>query len=540
MYKKLIIMNIELLDCTLRDGGYNNDWEFGHDTMVGIFERVVSAGVDYLELGFMDQRRPFDMNRSIMPDSDSMQKIYGKLDRKNTKLVGMIDFGTCDISNIQPCKDCYLDGIRVIFKKHLREQAMAFCKQLKDLGYIVFSQLVSITSYSDEELMDLIRLVNEVKPYAVSIVDTYGLLHKNNLFHYYELLEKYVDQSIAIGYHSHNNFQLAYANSIELINYHKDKARTLLCDGSLFGMGKGAGNAPIELLCMYMNDNYGTNYHLSQLLEAIDTNILELYNKYHWGYGMKPFIAASNDCHPNYVSYLLDKQTLSVKSINEILKNLEGDKKLLYDKNYIEQLYIDYQKSECDDVDTYFGLTKLLKGKNILVLGPGKTIKDKKEVIVDFISKNQPYVISINYLPEGLPTDCLFITNSKRYNQQMTSISENEGRIKLIATSNLTRTHSKFDYTLDYESLIDRDAVVMDNSFIMLLKVLSKVSVDHVYLAGFDGYTSDADNYYSSKMEYEFVKRLGQEINAYVDKTLPEIRKQLNIIFITPTEYKSE
>ena len=122
----------------------------------------------------------------------------------------------------------------------------------------------------------------------------------------------------------------------------------------------------------------------------------------------------------------------------------------------------------------------------------------------------------------------------------MTSISENEGSIKLIATSNLTRTHSSFDYTLDYESLIDRDAVVMDNSFIMLLKVLAKVSVDHVYLAGFDGYTSNADNYYSSKMEYEFVKRLGQDINAYVDKILPEIRKKINITFITPTEYKSK
>lgn len=89
--------NITLLDCTLRDGCYNNDWEFGHDTLVSVFERVVSAEVDYLELGFMDQRRSFDINRSIMPDSASMQKIYGKLDQKKTKLVGMIDFGTCDI-----------------------------------------------------------------------------------------------------------------------------------------------------------------------------------------------------------------------------------------------------------------------------------------------------------------------------------------------------------------------------------------------------------------------------------------------------------
>ncbi len=530
-------MKIELLDCTLRDGGYNNDWEFGHDTLVSVYERIVSAEIDFLELGFLDQRRPFDINRSIMPDTECMRKIYGKLDRKKTKLVGMIDFGTCDITNIQPCKDCFLDGIRVIFKKHLREPAMAFCKQLKDMGYIVFSQLVSITSYTDEELMDLIRLVNDVKPYAVSMVDTYGLLHKNNLFHYYELLDKYVDPDVAVGYHSHNNFQLAYANSIELINYHKDKPRTLLCDGSLFGMGKGAGNAPIELLCMYMNDNYGTHYHISQLLEAIDSNILDLYNKYHWGYGMKPFIAASNDCHPNYVSYLLDKKTLSVKSINEILKGLKGDKKLLYDKDYIEQLYIDYQKSECADDNEYKELTKLFEGKNVLVLGPGKSMILEEARIDQYIADKKPYIISINYLPETIKADCIFITNSKRYNQQMTAISEKTDQIKLIATSNLTRTHSKFDYTLDYENLIDREAVFMDNSFIMLLKALIRANVKSVSLAGFDGYTTNDDSYFSSQMEYDFVKRMGNEINDYVNKTLPELRKQIDIRFITSTIY---
>ena len=107
----------------------------------------------------------------------------------------------------------------------------------------------------------------------------------------------------------------------------------------------------------------------------------------------------------------------------------------------------------------------------------------------------------------------------------------------MIATSNLTRTHGVFDYTIDYESLIDRDAVFMDNSFIMMLKVLTKAGVKHVALAGFDGYSSDSDNYFSSKMEYDFAKRLGQEINAYVNKVLPEINKQIEIEFITSTLY---
>jgi len=376
-----------------------------------------------------------------------------------------------------------------------------------------------------------------VKPYAVSIVDTYGLLHKGKLFHYYEMIEKHLDVGIAIGYHSHNNFQLAYANCIELINHHADSGRTLLCDGSLFGMGKGAGNAPIELLSTYMRDNYDKEYHVSQLLEAIDSNILPLYSEYHWGYSLKAFIAASNDCHPNYVSYLLDKKTLSVKSINEILKKLEGDAKLLYNKNYIEQLYVDYQKSSGSDMSVYERLGELFTGRERLVLGPGRTTTSEKDRIAAHITAAKPFVIAINYVPAVFAVDALFLTNSKRYNQQITAITERAGQLKLIATSNLTRTNGNFDYTLDYESLIDRNAVFMDNSFIMLLNVLAKSDVDSVSLAGFDGYSPDEDNYYASRMEYEFAKRLGSEINAYVDAKLPELRKQMNISFVTTTRY---
>ena len=71
---------VKLLDCTLRDGGYVNDWKFGHDNLVCIFERMVDAGIDFIEIGFLDERRAFDMDRSIMPDTDSVARIYGKLD----------------------------------------------------------------------------------------------------------------------------------------------------------------------------------------------------------------------------------------------------------------------------------------------------------------------------------------------------------------------------------------------------------------------------------------------------------------------------
>ena len=527
------------MDCTLRDGGYVNDWNFGQDTLINVFERVTASGVEFIELGFLDERRPYDPNRSIMPDTECMNRIYGGLPGGNARLLGMIDYGTCSIEHIQPCNETVLDGIRVIFKKHLREPALAFCRQLKDLGYMVFAQLVSITSYEDEELRDLIRLANEVKPYAVSMVDTYGLMHKSRLFHYYDLLNQELAPEISIGFHAHNNFQLGYSNCVELLERHRGCDRPILCDGTLYGMGKSAGNAPTELLSMYMNANFGKHYDIGMILEAIDSSLMDIFKLTPWGYTMKFFIAASNDCHPNYVSYLLDKKTLPIMAVNEILKGLKGEKKLLYDKALIERLYLDYQKNYCDDTAAYRELARELAGRPILVLGPGHSIVEEADTISAYVAEAGPTIIAINYCPASWHPDYLFLTNYKRYIQQAGTIGRRRDAYRIIATSNITRASGQFDYTLDYESLIDKSGVFPDNSFLMLLRVLLRIGVPDVVLAGFDGYSVNQEsNYFSSRMEYEFVKMKGEEINADVNRFLSRIRDRMSVRFLTHTKYK--
>jgi len=528
---------IKLLDCTLRDGGYINDWNFGHDNLVSVFERLVDAGVDIIEIGFLDDRREFDINRSIMPDTDSVGKIFGELDRKQAMVVGMIDYGTCALSNISPAKDSFLDGIRVIFKKHLREQAMAYCGELKKLGYKVFAQLVSVTSYDDDEMLDLVRLANHYKPYAVSMVDTYGLMHQNNLLHYFKLLDDNLDPEIGLGYHAHNNFQMGYANCIAMLSNKIE--RTMVVDGTIYGMGKSAGNAPIELIAMHMNHALGKDYRISQMLEAIDSNIIQFYTPAAWGYNMFYYLAASNDCHPNYVSYLMEKRTLSVKSINEILGKLEGEKKLLYDKNYIEALYVDYEKNEINDEEDRIALGELLRGKNILVLGPGATMESDtvKKKILRYVEEEHPTVISINYIPKSLRPDYVFLSNSKRYLQLASKLSRTSQTI--IATSNLTETTTgAFAYRLNYSSLIDLNTEIIDNSLVMLLKALISIGVDKVQLAGFDGYSLRASNYVQANMEYDFIKKKVGYLNAYVTEFLESVKDQLTVEFLTKSHYE--
>ena len=142
---------IKLLDCTLRDGGYVNDWNFGHNNLVSVFERMVDANIDIIEIGFLDDRRPFDINRSIMPDTDSVEKIYGGLDRKQAMVVGMIDYGTCKLENIKPCSESFLDGIRVKINVCLNFNNLMFRKRGGFLRWI-FKKSISRNLYLQMKL----------------------------------------------------------------------------------------------------------------------------------------------------------------------------------------------------------------------------------------------------------------------------------------------------------------------------------------------------------------------------------------------------
>lgn len=530
-----------LLDCTLRDGGYVNDWEFGYDTIINIYERLVAAKVDMIEVGFIDASRPYDMNRSIFPDTAGVKRTFDGFDKGESLVVGMIDYGTCPIENVKLQKDSYLDGIRVIFKKEKMHPAIEFCRQIKQKGYKVFAQAVSITSYDERSFDELLGLVNELEPDFFSLVDTYGLLHKEDLQKYLQMADEGLKPSIGLGYHAHNNFQLAYSNCIEFLE--QPMKRKMLVDASLYGMGKSAGNAPIELLSMFMNDHCGKAYQVKQLLEAIDVNIMDIYRKMPWGYAFKFYLSAANDCHPNYVTYLQEKRKLSVKSISEILDAISPEKKLLYDADYIEQLYLRYQAKECKDTKDREKLRKLwLDGEKIrpvLLLGPGKNIALQREKVAACIESFKPLIIAINFVPEEFVPGALFISNSKRYVQLLPKLTHFSPAIPVIATSNVTSADVPFDYTLNYATLLDEKARVADNSLVMFLKLLKQLGTDKVFLAGFDGFKkAETANYVNENMEYEFTREKALQLNQDTEDSLRRQGLSDMVCFITDTLYQ--
>lgn len=528
--------DIKLLDCTLRDGGYVNDWNFGYDSIISIYKRLSNAGIDIIELGFLDERRDFDINRTIMPNTQVLKGIYGKYP-SNSLLVAMIDYGTCSLENIEDCKDSFIDGIRVIFKKSKIQQALDFCVKLKEKGYKVFVQPVSVTSYTYEEMIELVSRVNRIMPYAMSIVDTYGLLDKDKLLKYLMIIHENLDKNIGIGYHSHNNFQLAYANCIEYLKYISN--RMCIVDASVYGMGKGAGNANVELVANYLNIHYDKCYNIDHILEIIDTDILRIFKNQPWGYSLKYYLAAMHDCHPNYVTNLLNKKTLSIEAVNMLLTQIPSESKLLYNEDLIEQSYSAYQQTISNDpsINSYF--INCFSNRELLVLGPGESVIREKDRIDQFIKEKKPIIISANCLIPDYQIDYVFISNSKRYSQLIRILENTESQI--IVTNNITVLDEKRTFNISYgDHIFMRKEKIIDNALIVFLNFLSKIGVTNVSLAGFDGFSNITKNYFNEFYEFYSTVNNNETANQDTIYALNILKEKISINFLTPSIYNGD
>lgn len=523
---------IRLLDCTLRDGGFINEWKFGEACITNIFERLELAGIDIIEVGYLRDYVPDNVDETQFPNTAAIGRVIPQKVKNSSLTVAIVDLGDCGIEHIQPKTETVLDGIRVTFKRHELRDAVAYCKALKEKGYLVSMQPVSFMDYSPQDVLNLVEAANVLEPFAVCIVDTYGFMNKRDLLRYYSLMDATLKPEIALGYHSHNNFQLAYSNAVELVEQFTE--REMIVDCSVMGMGKGAGNAATELMALYMNNNMGGNYDLNQILEIADTYIEKERKKNYWGYSLKYYLAASNNCHHKYVSFLLDKKTLSIKSVNEIISHIAPDRKTRYDEAHITQLYNEFQKRSNSGENPYKKLRAEIGDASVLIVAPGSSLVKQTEQIRKYIKENRPYIISINHISELYPPHAVFISNHKRYGQIALSLNKHPGNARIITTSNINPTTLLADYVLNYSSLLVEDPSISDNATLMLMNALIQMGVSAVSLAGFDGYKPDGNNYFDEHWDF-----MGHEWdqNQSISRAVQDMSRKLQINFVTDTLY---
>lgn len=531
--------NIRLLDCTLRDGGYINDWNFGKHTIQDVLKKLIESNVDYVEVGFLRDCE-YEPDKSLFNNCAEIAKILPE-NRGKTKFTAMSLHNKYSIDKLEPYDGKTIDAIRVTFHDYDIDEGLAYIRKVKEKGYKVFVNPINIMGYSDEMILQLLKKVNELHPYAFSIVDTFGSMMKDDLLRIYSLIEHNLSKDIVIGLHLHENLALSYSLAQDFINM-KASDRECVIDASMLGMGRSPGNLCMELIMDYMNKRQSGHYDVNPVLDGIDDHIARLKQIEAWGYDTAYSISAKYNLHRNYAEFLLDKGRLRAKQINQILGSVEAGKKTAYDEAYIERLYQDFQNNAIDDAQVLQQLSQELAHKNCLILAPGASILEEKDKVAAYIEKERPVVLSANFVPDGYHADYVFCCNAVR----LETILGKKNLPKLVITSNLVdmceeemrqeRGHVAEMLGVNYMDLSFRDNEPSDNSVIMLLRLLKKLEVGHVALAGFDGYQADHKaNYVADYMASQHTK--GEEENKKIKGYMEQLEKQMEIQYVTKSLY---
>lgn len=524
--------NIKILDCTLRDGGYINNWNFGYDNILKVATGLNEAKLDIIEIGFINENEKYDLSRTMFNNTKQINEILDKIPNIKSQIVAMIMIGKCGIENIQDRKDTKIDGIRVCFKKHQIDDAYEYCKLIQDKGYDLFLQPASVTDYKKEDILYLINKFKDLKVKAYYIVDTHGIMREKDVLKYYKLFNDNLAENIPIGFHSHNNLQLSFSNSQALIN--KKSKRTIYIDSSVQGMGRGAGNLCTELITQHLNYIKYGKYNILPILKLVDECINPIFKETPWGYNVAYYIASINECHPNYSTFLSNKQTIGVEDINYIMKQIPADKKRNYDEKLILELYTNYLSNKYDDTKDKQKLKEIIGNKSILLLAPGKSLKKEENKIVDFINNNDCYIISINFISKNIKSDALFISNLKRAKE----IDFDEINMEVLYTSNIDIKNKK-SLKFNYSRYLNDYDYISDNSALLLINILKEIGYENIFIAGFDGYDISNDkNYFDNSLmpsiDNEILLKFNKEISKYISDL------DIKISFITKSNYNKK
>lgn len=326
--------NVKLLEVTLRDGGYVNDFNFDNNTSRSIIKSLQDANIDFVEIGILGKTQ--DVESTKFNSINDAEKLIEDLDN-DQKYVIMANYSDIDKFEFSEAKK--IKYIRIAFFKPDCYKALECSELLKDLGFNVFLQAMATHMYTNEELIKFILEVNKVKPYSFSLVDSFSTFYDDDIEKYYNIINNYLDVNIVFGFHGHNGLQLANSNSIKFINLANN--RDVIIDSSVYGMGRGAGNASTELLTKYLNEKNLADYDIFKILDIYNNYLQNIYNKSKWGYELKHYISSLNKVNPAYIWYLNNININNTYMINYILKQIPENKKHNLDIELIEKIVKD-------------------------------------------------------------------------------------------------------------------------------------------------------------------------------------------------------
>ncbi len=285
---------IKVLDCTVRDGGLVNDHRFNDEFVGALYRTCVEAGIDYMEVGYKASKKIFARDAFGVwkhCDEDDLRRVTGD-NQTSLKLSAMADAEKSDWrTDILPKDKSVLDVIRVAFYAHQVSEAVDMIKDAHDKGYETTANLMAVSRNTEQEVDQVLELVADSPAGTIVVVDSFGSMYAEQV----ELLvKKYLqfgkDRGKEVGIHAHNNQQLAFANTIEAIIHGANRV-----DATMGGMGRGAGNCPMELLIGFLRN---PKFHIRPIYAFLQDCIEPLRREIEWGPYVQYMITGQLNQHP--------------------------------------------------------------------------------------------------------------------------------------------------------------------------------------------------------------------------------------------------
>ena len=288
---------LRVLDCTIRDGGLVNNHQFADDFVRAVYETCIEAGIDYMEIGYKNspnQFSPDEFGPWKYCHEEDLQRVVGDHDPEKTglKLSAMADAGKSDWKEqIVPADQSVLSMIRVAFYAHQVPEAVAMIEHAHEMGYETSANLMAVSNITETEIDTVLDAVAKTPADVMVIVDSFGHLYREQIdLLYHKYSEALAGTGKEIGIHAHNNQQLAFANTIEAIILGANYA-----DATMLGMGRGAGNCPMELLLGFLRN---PKFKLRPVIQLLQSHVEPLRKTLEWGPLVPYNLTGQMNLHP--------------------------------------------------------------------------------------------------------------------------------------------------------------------------------------------------------------------------------------------------
>lgn len=490
-------MTVKLIDCTLRDGGYYNDWDFSQELIEAYLRAMDAISADYVELGF----RSFDAKGFKGGCAYTTDSFIHQLNVPAGLKLGVMVNGSEIVKHkdgpigalgqlFAPASQSPVTLVRIACHLHEFEAALPGCAWLKEQGYLVGINLMQIADRSEEEIEQIADLASGYDLDALYFADSMGSMTPDDTSKIIEILRR--KWSGPIGIHTHDNMGNALANSMRAI---RDGATWI--DGTVTGMGRGPGNVKTEYLAIELEPHRNAKVNITPLLTVIRKYFHPMQQHYGWGTNTFYFLAGKYGIHPTYVQEMLNDSRYSEEDIIAVIEHLRavGGKK--FSTGTLEQGRQFYSGEPRGSWEP----SSMMAGKDILLLGTGPGVAQHRATLEEYIRKANPVVIALN-TQSGIDADLINLRAACHPVRLLADCEEHVALPQPLITPASMLPESVRE-ALDNKKLLDFGLAVKPDTFqfspshailptslviAYTLALASSGKASRVLLAGFDGY----------------------------------------------------